>query len=721
MPGFPSVQLVTCSLLAVSAAAGLRPLATAQTFKLSDIRFTPVVGGLSRPVAITHAGDSSGRLFITQQAGRIVIFDGQQVLGQPFLDISDRVGCCGERGLLSVAFHPNYGNAGTFFVNYTDVSGDTVVARYEVTQNPNVADPNSEVVLLNITQPFSNHNGGQLQFGPDGFLYISTGDGGLGGDPGNRAQDLETLLGKILRIDVDRGDPFAVPPGNPFVGQPPAQPEIWAFGLRNPWRFSFDRSTGEMFIGDVGQTSVEEIDFQPTGVGGLNYGWRRMEGSQCFNPTALCNDGTLTLPILEYPNRGRAAVAGGYRYRGLDFPQLNGVYFYADYATGKFFAGVEEDGEWTAIGPNRTAFQVSTFGEDEQGEIYFADYAGGMIYRVTTDFPKPSISSLSPVSAVAGSPGFALTAAGSNFIPASELWWDGESRPTTFLDETRLQASISDMDIALPGTPSIAVFNPAPGGGTTQELLFQVDAPPGISPSINPAGVVNAASFTEPLAPGAIASVFGVDLGVIEESSLIAPLPTMLAGATLIFNGSIPAPQYFGSPTQSNIQIPWELAGTSDASLTVQIGNTVSEAATVPLAEFSPGIFSMDQSGAGQGAVLISGTASLAAPLGFNPNSRPVSRGEFLEIFATGLGAATNTPASGSPASGNPVSESITTPSVTVGGADVNVVFSGLAPNFVGLYQVNVPVPADGQSGPSVPVTLSVGGVESNTVTVAIE
>ena len=367
LPGFPSVQLVTWLVLVLSAAAGLRPLARAQTFKLSDIRFTPVVGGLSRPVAITHAGDSSRRLFITQQAGQIVIFDGERLLGQPFLDISDRVSCCGERGLLSVAFHPNYGNNGAFFVNYTDVSKDTVVARYQVTQDPNLADPNSEVALLNVGQPFDNHNGGQLQFGPDGFLYISLGDGGAGGDPGNSGQDRETLLGKMLRIDVDSGDPFAIPPGNPFVGQPPARPEIWALGLRNPWRFSFDRATGDMFIGDVGQGAVEEIDFQPAGVGGLNYGWRRMEGSRCFNPATLCNDGTLTLPILEYPNlpSEAAAVAGGYRYRGLDFPQFKGVYFYADFSTGRFFAGVEEDGDWTAIGPTQTGFRVSAFGEDE--------------------------------------------------------------------------------------------------------------------------------------------------------------------------------------------------------------------------------------------------------------------------------------------------------------------------------------------------------------------
>ena len=261
------IAVFTCSLFT----------AAAQTPLLNEITFVAVANGLNNPVAITHAGDGSGRLFITEQVGRIRIHDGNELLAAPFLDISAIIRSGDEQGLLSVAFHPNYAENGALFVNYTDLRGDTVVAKYRVTADPNVADPRSGQVLLNVIQPFANHNGGQLQFGPDGFLYISFGDGGSANDPGNRSQDLSTALGKILRVDVD--DSIRIPPSNPFVGIAGALGEIWSYGWRNPWRFSFDRATGDMFVGDVGQNRREEIDFQPRdSVGGettAGGGWKR--------------------------------------------------------------------------------------------------------------------------------------------------------------------------------------------------------------------------------------------------------------------------------------------------------------------------------------------------------------------------------------------------------------------------------------------------------------
>jgi glucose/arabinose dehydrogenase len=315
------------------------------------IKVEPIVTGLANPVAITHSGDGSGRLFIVLQTGQILVYDGSQVLPVPFLDISTLVSTGGERGLLSVAFHPNYATNGLFYVNYTDTQGDTVIAQYTVSDDPNIADPDSAAILLTIAQPFSNHNGGQLQFGPDGYLYIGVGDGGSAGDPDDNAQNLGTLLGKMLRIDVDSGVPYTIPPDNPFVGDPEARDEIWAFGLRNPWRFSFDRLTGDLFIGDVGQDSWEEVNFQTaTSSGGENYGWRLMEGNQCFNPPTDCNDGTLTLPILEYNHSLGCSITGGYRYRGTQIPQLEGTYVVGDFCSGRIWGANDAgSGGWSAI------------------------------------------------------------------------------------------------------------------------------------------------------------------------------------------------------------------------------------------------------------------------------------------------------------------------------------------------------------------------------------
>ena len=374
-------------------------LFSAASWGAVNIKVEPVVTGLSNPVDITHAGDGSGRLFIVLKGGRIVIFDGAQVLSPPFLDITSLVSSGGERGLLGAAFHPSYVGNGFFYLSYTDAAGDSVIARYSVSVDPNRADSASGVILLTITQPFSNHNGGQLQFGPDGYLYISIGDGGSGGDPQNNGQNLGNLLGKILRIDVDSGFPFAVPADNPFVGVGGAREEIWSYGFRNPWRFSFDRLTGDLFIGDVGQASWEEIDFQPAGsTGGENYGWRLMEGSSCFNPAINCNDGTLTLPILEYDHTVGCSVTGGYRYRGNANPDLDGIYLYGDYCTGRIWGATEDGlGGWTTTELLDTTFLISTFGEDESGEIYVAHFSSpnGAIYQIVQANGAPSKSSSS--------------------------------------------------------------------------------------------------------------------------------------------------------------------------------------------------------------------------------------------------------------------------------------------------------------------------------------
>lgn len=345
---------------------------------------TLYVAGLSRPVQISHAGDSSQRLFVVEQNGRIRIVRNQALAEKNFLDISNRVSCCGERGLLGLAFPPNYANKRYFYVNYTNSDGNTVVARYSVTTDPDVADPTSEEILLTIDQPFANHNGGHLAFGPDGYLYIGTGDGGSGGDPRNNGQSLNTLLGKILRIDVESATkPYAIPPTNPFVANAAYRGEIWAFGLRNPWRFSFDRQTGNLYIGDVGQNAYEEIDFQPaSSLGGENYGWRIMEGAHCYNASS-CNQSGFTLPVVEYSHEQGCSVTGGIVYRGRRFPRLNGIYLYGDYCSGRIWGLTLLPSARQNVQLFDAPYSISTFGEDEAGEVYLTDYGAGAIYQIT--------------------------------------------------------------------------------------------------------------------------------------------------------------------------------------------------------------------------------------------------------------------------------------------------------------------------------------------------
>lgn len=350
----------------------------------ASVSFVPVVQGLALPVHIGHAGDGSQRVFLVEQGGRILILDNGSLLPAPFLDIHDNVLSGGEQGLLGMAFPPDPASKGHFYVNYTRAGdGSTVVSRFRVSADPNVADNGSETVLLTIDQPFSNHNGGQIAFGPDGYLYIGMGDGGGGGDPDNNGQDKGTLLGKLLRIDVESGAaPYGIPADNPFLSDNTARGEIWALGLRNPWRFSFDRDTGDLYLADVGQSNVEEIDFRPAGSGGgENYGWNVMEGNACFsNPS--CSPGGFVLPVAVYDHGLGCSVTGGYVYRGPSFPALRGFYLYGDFCSGRVWALRRAGASWENVLLSDTTFSISTFGEDEAGELYLADYGSGTLYRV---------------------------------------------------------------------------------------------------------------------------------------------------------------------------------------------------------------------------------------------------------------------------------------------------------------------------------------------------
>ncbi|HXI23695.1 MAG TPA: PQQ-dependent sugar dehydrogenase, partial [Pyrinomonadaceae bacterium] len=357
------------------------------------------VAGFSFPLAITNANDGSGRIFITEQAGRIRIIKNGALVANPFLDISARVTFAGERGLLGLAFPPGYTTKGYFYVDYINSVGNIVIARYRRSaSDPDAADPASEQVVLTIAQSSTAHKGGQLAFGPDGFLYVSTGDDDKEGDPENHAQNAGLLAGKILRIDVETGSPqtYTVPASNPFVGQPAYRPEIWALGLRNPWRFSFDRQTGDLYVGDVGQDFFEEVDFQTAGSsGGQNYGWRLMEGLHCYNPST-CDSTGLTAPIIEYDHSAGCAVMGGYVYRGSKFPSMQGLYFYGDFCSGRVWSIRQQNGSWQTTSLLESGLHVSAFGEDEAGELYMADYGAGKIYALTeagaspTPTPTPS-------------------------------------------------------------------------------------------------------------------------------------------------------------------------------------------------------------------------------------------------------------------------------------------------------------------------------------------
>lgn len=395
-----------------------------------DLRLDTVVSGFSLPVAVRNAGDA--RLFVLEQNGRIRIVSGGAILATPFLDFSVNAppqgftgqASANERGLLGLAFAPDYATSGFFYLNYTDGQGDTVIARYQVSADPNIANPASAGVVLRIDQDFSNHNGGDLHFGPDGFLYIGMGDGGSGNDPCNRSQTLLTsslvnsggscpvdpaftgsgglaesraLLGKMLRIDVSAPGSetercglatgsvgYRIPATNPYRGTDGICDEIFASGLRNPFRFSFDRRTGDMWIADVGQTAREEVDILPAGQSALNFGWRCREGLIATNNSGCGSPPAFTDPVLDYDRSIGQSITGGFRYRGPLQP-LDGVYFFADFASGRQMAAVQRGGSYQRIDWRNSGGNFSSFGEGQNGELYVLNYGAGSLQRLATD------------------------------------------------------------------------------------------------------------------------------------------------------------------------------------------------------------------------------------------------------------------------------------------------------------------------------------------------
>lgn len=393
--------------------AAPRSAALAAPAAWPDITLTPVASGLTAPVQLTHAGDDSGRAFIVEQAGRIRVWQNGTIQPTPLLDITDRVLFGGEQGLLGLAFPSSFAQRRYFYVYYTRKDGNNQVSRFRLNAgDPNTADPSREEPILLLEHPnFGNHNGGQIVFGPDGYLYIGTGDGGGAGDPAGNAQNPASLLGKILRLDVgdhasisppanqtfrtylpavfdaQGGPAYTIPADNPFVGQAAYRPEIWALGLRNPWRFSFDRATGDLYIADVGQDRVEEIDFQAAGSsGGANYGWKTLEGDLCFSPSSGCTPpANYMAPVATYNHGANDAngcsVTGGFVYRGSASPSLQGIYFFADYCKGKIWQMRPAGSGWETNLTSLSAGNPTSFGEDQAGELYILS-GSGTVYRV---------------------------------------------------------------------------------------------------------------------------------------------------------------------------------------------------------------------------------------------------------------------------------------------------------------------------------------------------
>jgi|GEM_PF-553847 len=700
----------------------------AQSDPFESVFFDPVATELTLPVSMAFPDDGSGWMFVVEQVGRVRLYDGLAVQPTPFLDISDKVVCCGEDGLLDIAFHPQYAQNGLFYVSYIEeVEGvnHTVIARYRALPGGRFADPGSELRMFRYPRPTVVHNSGELEFGPDGYLYISSGDGGEQSlEATSVAQRTDSLFGKILRIDVDGGEPYSIPPTNPLVGVEGAREEIWAMGLRNPWRFSFDRETGEIWIGEVGSGVIEEINVMPAAPGAApNFGWPHFEGNDCspLDPND-CADGGFVFPVIAIDRQEEAcsSITGGVRYRGTEMPSLGGRYFFADWCTGSIWAAAEEAGEWVAGEPLRTRMQVSTFGQDRNNELYLADHAG-TVYRVRLSWPKPGLTSVSPMVTAAGGDPFRMILSGANFCLRSKVWIGGREAPTEFLSPHRLAATVSPAGLAA-GEVVVRVTNPEPNEGSSEAVEVTVLEPGDLPPSILPDGVVHGATFLfGPVSPGQTVSIFGQGLAATTEAATVLPLPTSLGGATVRLADGSQAPLLFVSPEQINLLVPWETPAEGSVAIRAESGGRRSEAFVLQTSFVSPGVFSVDQSGGGQAAALISGEGVLAAPAGTAPGARPARAGDYLEIYVTGLGDVIPRTPVEEPAPGGVVAEVREVPVVFLGGVQAPVLFAGRAPGFVGVYQINIQVPEGTQTGDATPLALAVKGVTAPELTIAVE
>jgi uncharacterized protein (TIGR03437 family) len=557
-----------------------------------EVRLVRVVGGLNAPLDIQSARDGTNRLFVVQQAGLVRIVENGVVRADPFLDIRSKTRNTGECGLLGMAFPPGFRESQRFYVNYTDPQcRNTIIARYRVGST-------AEEVILTQPQPFSNHNGGGLVFGPDGFLYIGLGDGGSAGDPQGNGQNRRTWLGKMLRIDVESGAAtYRVPATNPFVGNTEYLPEIWALGLRNPWRYSFDRATGEMWIGDVGQNRAEEIDLQPAGLGGLNYGWRIMEGLSCF-ASATCNRTGLTLPVLEYTRQqGDVSVTGGYVYRGSRWSGLAGAYVYGDYVTGRIWGLRMVDG----VATNRllidSPYVISSFGEDESGELYLADHAGGAIYRIEGIVPAPSFAPQSVVNTASLEPG--MVAGSLATLIASDI----AGVTVAGRDAPVLSRAADRVTFQVPWETSgttATVRATGPGGGSDGVEVPLRAAQPGIFLADGNAVVVRASDNTlvtsdRPLPGGATAYFYATGLGAVDNTpptggtGPVDPLARVRDAVSVTLGGVACDVLFAGlAPDatgiyQVNFVAPTSVPAGGSADLVVAVSGASSRPARVPI------------------------------------------------------------------------------------------------------------------------------------------
>lgn len=575
--------------------------ATAQEFP--EIRWLPWISGLDNPVDIQHAGDGTGRLFVVEQIGRIMLIkNGQLVVEPPVLNIGARVMSGGEMGLLGLAFPPNFRQKQYFYVNYTDRQRRTIVSRFRM--QGDIADLTSEQILLTIPQPFTNHNGGQIVFSPrDGHLYIGMGDGGSGGDPQKNAQNPNSLLGKMLRFDVEGGA---------------EQPTIWASGLRNPWRFSFDRETHDLYIGDVGQSQREEVDFEPANSqGGRNYGWSLMEGTNCFDDRDCAQRTDLARPIFEYGRNDGGSITGGHVYRGSAFPGLRGVYIFGDYVSRQIFALRRNGDRWESRRYGDSGVAMSTFGVDEAGEMYMADHTRGRILRLASDAVPFAVTSAVNGASFSGPiaaggvgtlftgpiPGVSTTIAAAGYpLPATlggvTVRVNGTPAPLYAVTSTTGSGQIN---IQMPrgAVGPVPVVVNASGQSAPEVTLNVVPIAPGIFQSAGVAAALRASDYsvvsgTNPAVRGETILIYATGLGPVSN----APADGAAAGANPLSEvvervtvtiGGVAAPVSFGGLApgfaglyQVNAQVPAGLpAGT--AELILRSGSAVSPPAPLPV------------------------------------------------------------------------------------------------------------------------------------------